>query len=141
MANGSIVLNAVVLVWYELDKEQVLLDNSGLLVYTVRMIIDTHCHLVHEKYDDIEQIRTDSLALGVGHCISQGTHPQDWLPQLELARRMPDFITSCLAAHPSEVTNVSDEDFEYMANLCRQYPQVWLQCIVVSRNQRPGRSL
>ena len=36
---------------------------------------------------------------------------------------MPDFITSCLAAHPSEVTNVSDEDFVYMADLCRQYPQ------------------
>ncbi|MBR6576256.1 MAG: TatD family hydrolase, partial [Akkermansia sp.] len=51
------------------------------------MIIDTHCHLVHDKYEDMEQLRADSLALGVGHCISQGTHPQDWLPQLELARR------------------------------------------------------
>ncbi len=83
------------------------------------MIIDTHCHLVHEKYGDMEQLRADSLELGVGHCISQGTHPQDWLPQLELTHRMPDFVSSCLAAHPSEATNVSDEDFEYMAELCR----------------------
>ena len=102
---------------------RVVLDNSGRVVYTVRMIIDTHCHLVHDKYEDLELVRAESLALGVGHCISQGTHPQDWLPQLELARRMPDFITSCLAAHPSEATNVSDEDFEYMADLCRKYPQ------------------
>ena len=102
---------------------RVVLDNSGRVVYTVRMIIDTHCHLVHDKYEDLDLVRAESLALGVGHCISQGTHPQDWLPQLELARRMPDFITSCLAAHPSEATNVSDEDFEYMADLCRKYPQ------------------
>ena len=92
-------------------------------MYTVRMIIDTHCHLVHDKYEDLEQLRADSLVLGVGHCVSQGTHPQDWLPQLEIARRMPDFVTSCLAAHPSEAANVSDADFEYMADLCRQHPQ------------------
>ena len=92
--------------------EHVLLDNSVRLVYTVRMIIDTHCHLIHDKYEDLEQLRADSLALGVGHCISQGTHPQDWLPQLELARRMPDFVTSCLAAHPSEVTNVRPQVYQ-----------------------------
>lgn len=87
------------------------------------MIIDTHCHLVHDKYTDMAQVRAESIALGVPHCISQGTHPQDWLPQLELAAAMPDFITSCLAAHPSEAANVSDEDFEYMAKLCRLHPQ------------------
>lgn len=87
------------------------------------MIIDTHCHLVSRKYEDLEQLRADSLALGVGHCVSQGTGADDWEPQLEIARRMPDFVSSCLAVHPSDVTNVTDAQFEYMVELCRKYPQ------------------
>ena len=87
------------------------------------MIIDTHCHLVSSKYEDLEQLRADSIALGVTHCISQGTRADDWEPQLEIARRMPDFVSSCLAVHPSEVTEVSDEQLAYMENLCRKYPQ------------------
>lgn len=87
------------------------------------MIIDTHCHLVSEKYGDLEQAKADSLALGVGHCISQGTNPDDWEPQLELARRMPDFVSSCLAIHPLDCARTTDEDLERMAALCRQHPQ------------------
>lgn len=87
------------------------------------MIIDTHCHLVSERYDDWDALRAESLALGVGHCISQGTDPHDWEPQLELVRRFPDFVTSCLAIHPMEVCNVTEADFEHMAELCRRYPQ------------------
>lgn len=88
------------------------------------MIIDTHCHLVSEKYRDLDQVRKDSLALGVGHCISQGTCPSDWEAQLALAQRMPDFISSCLAVHPQECTAATEADFDRMAALCRQYPQV-----------------
>lgn len=87
------------------------------------MIIDTHCHLVSERYDDWDALRAESLALGVGHCISQGTDPHDWEPQLELVHRFPDFVTSCLAIHPMEVCNVTEADFEHMAELCRRYPQ------------------
>lgn len=87
------------------------------------MIIDTHCHLVSRKYEDLAKVREDSLALGVGHCISQGTGADDWEPQLEIARRMPDFVSSCLAVHPSEVTTVSDEQLLHMEELCRRFPQ------------------
>lgn len=87
------------------------------------MIVDTHCHLVSRKYEDLAKVREDSLALGVGHCISQGTGADDWEPQLEIARRMPDFVSSCLAVHPSEVTTVSDEQLLHMEELCRRFPQ------------------
>lgn len=87
-------------------------------------IIDTHCHLVSEKYEDISAVRTESLELGVRHCITQGTNPRDWEPQLELARRFPDFISSALAVHPMDCTGVSEEDWEQMVELCRRYPQV-----------------
>ena len=87
------------------------------------MIIDTHCHLVSNKYEDLEQLRADSVALGVKHCVSQGTGADDWEPQLEIARRMPDFVSSCLAVPPSDVTNVTDEQLCYMEELCRRHPQ------------------
>ncbi len=87
------------------------------------MIIDTHCHLISEKYGDLDLVRAESLALGVGHCVTQGTSAYDWEPQLALAARMPDFVSSCLAVHPSEVHTVSDEQFEHMVQLCRSHPQ------------------
>ena len=99
------------------------MQNAGVCGTTRAMIIDTHCHLVSRKYEDLEQLRADSIALGVGHCVSQGTSVEDWEPQLELVRRMPDFVSSCLAVHPSDITNVTDEQFEYMAELCRKHPQ------------------
>lgn len=87
------------------------------------MIIDTHCHLISERYTDIAAVLQETRAMGVGRCITQGTHPQDWEPQLALAAQYPDIVTSCLAVHPSEVQNATDADFEHMAELCRRYPQ------------------
>lgn len=99
------------------------LDKIPVRVYDGRMIIDTHCHLVSEKYGEMEELVRESLALGVGHCVTQGTDPKDWEPQLELARRYPHFAASCLAVHPMEVCAVTEADFERMAELCRRYPQ------------------
>lgn len=86
-------------------------------------IIDTHCHLVSEKYGDMDAVREESRALGVPRCVSQGTHPKDWELQLELVRRYPDFISSCLAIHPMDCTEVTEEDMARLAELCRRYPQ------------------
>lgn len=83
------------------------------------MIIDTHCHLFDPKYTDIEQIWKDSCALGVPHCISQGTHPLDWEKQLGLSRQYPEFIASCLAVHPIDCMETAEDDMERLAALCR----------------------
>ncbi len=87
------------------------------------MLIDTHCHLVHPKYGDCGDLRTESEALGVTHCVCQGTCPRDWESSLELARRHPGFISTCLALHPLDCADVDDAAFEHMACLCRQHPQ------------------
>lgn len=89
----------------------------------MRMIIDTHCHLVSSKYDDMELVRENSIALGVTHCISQGTHPRDWKKNLELAARWPEFVSSCLAVHPTDCTEVKEEDMALLEELCHAYPQ------------------
>ncbi len=87
------------------------------------MLIDTHCHLVHHQYHDIATVRRESEELGVRHCICQGTHAQDWEPQLELARQHPGFISSCLAVHPSDCTGATEDDLARMRELCLTHPQ------------------
>ncbi len=87
------------------------------------MLIDTHCHLVHPKYSDFASLRQESEALGVKHCICQGTRPRDWYPQMELVRQYPDFVSGCLAVHPSDCTEVTEEDFATMRELCYAQPQ------------------
>lgn len=84
------------------------------------MLIDTHCHLVSPRYGDMEDVRKQSLALGVERCISQGTSPEDWEATLKLAREMPDFVVPCLAVHPSDCTEVDDMQWARMQQLCRE---------------------
>ena len=88
------------------------------------MLIDTHCHLASRRYEKlIETIRDDSRALGTDYCISQGTSPEDWEENLRLAAQYPDFVASCLAVHPSDCTEVNDEQWAHMQELCRKHPQ------------------
>ncbi len=87
------------------------------------MLIDTHCHLVHRQYDDLDAVRRESAELGVTHCVSQGTAPADWEGHLALARRFPGFVSTCLAVHPSECTEAEEEDLTRMRALCLAYPQ------------------
>ncbi len=87
------------------------------------MLIDTHCHLVHPRYDDIPGLLSEFADDGVGHCICQGTCPADWEPQLELTARYPQYISGCLAIHPSECTEATEEDFARMRELCLAHPQ------------------
>ncbi len=87
------------------------------------MLIDTHCHLVHRRYDDINALRRESEELGVPHCVCQGTDPREWDAQLELARLHPGFISSCLAVHPSDCTEASEDDLVRMRELCLAHPQ------------------
>lgn len=85
------------------------------------MLIDTHCHLASSRYSDLSAVRGESCELGVQFCITQGTRPGDWEKSLLLAQEMPDFIAPCLAVHPSDCTEVSDEQWAHMTALCRDH--------------------
>ena len=84
-------------------------------------LIDTHCHLASKRYEDMAQVRADSLALGVRGCISQGTHPEDWERTLQLAAEMSDFIAPCLAVHPSDCTTVDEIQWRRLVELCHAH--------------------
>ncbi len=88
------------------------------------MLIDTHCHLVTPKYNDIAQLIADSSDLGVKHMITQGTHRKDWQGSIDLALAYPESISSCLAVHPTDAATVTDDDMVELERLCHAHPQV-----------------
>lgn len=85
-------------------------------------LIDTHCHLASHRYEDMAKVRAESEAMGVGYCITQGTHPEDWERTLTLAREMPDYIAPCLAVHPSDATEVDAAQWNRLEELCSSNP-------------------
>lgn len=88
------------------------------------MMIDTHCHLASDCYgDNIADIEKRACAVGVTHCITQGTHPDDdWKTQLALAESVPSFITPCLAVHPTEVLRTDDTAPDRLLSLAQTHP-------------------
>lgn len=88
----------------------------------MNLLIDTHCHLASRRYEDMAQLRAETQALGVGLCITQGTHPEDWDRTLELAQQMPDFIAPCLAVHPSDAAVMDDAQWKRLTELCHAHP-------------------
>lgn len=83
------------------------------------MLIDTHCHLASHHYaqTSMQELAARSRELGVTHCVSLGTHRPDWETQLELAAAMPDYVSACLAIHPTEAHLATPEDMELLQAL------------------------
>lgn len=88
------------------------------------MLIDTHCHLVSHRYAEVspEELAARAASRGVGHCVSLGTERADWEAQLELARRLPRFVTPCLAVHPTEAHLSADDDMTLLRQLASDNP-------------------
>ena len=84
------------------------------------MLIDTHCHLASKRYDNLAAVKEEANACGVEMCISQGTSPEDWERTLVGAQEFPDFIVPCLAVHPSDCTEVSEEQWQLMEKLAAE---------------------
>lgn len=86
------------------------------------MLIDTHCHLVSHRYAAVspEELAARAIARGVGHCVSLGTERADWEEQLDLARRLPRFVTPCLAVHPTEAHLAEDGDLDVLRRLASE---------------------
>ncbi len=76
------------------------------------MLIDTHCHMYKEYYENIEEvlkkINEENIIL-----IVNGVDPKSNSEIIELTKKYP-FIYGTLGFHPSEVDNIKDSDFEIL---------------------------
>ena len=87
------------------------------------MIFDTHCHLNHEDlYKDIDNVIKRAKEVGVSRFLVVGYDKPSSLLAVKIAERY-DFIYAAVGYHPTEINNLSEEDFDEIMNLL-DHPKV-----------------
>jgi TatD DNase family protein len=77
------------------------------------MYIDTHCHLSHEDYDDIDKVIEENRKAGIDKIIISGCSKESILESLELISLYPD-VYATIGYHPSEADSITDEDIQLL---------------------------
>lgn len=80
------------------------------------MLIDTHCHISKDDYDDIEKIIEDDFK-EVDKIIISGCSKKDIIESLDIAEKN-DNIYVTIGYHPDQVDQVSDEDLLFLEEKC-----------------------
>ncbi|MCC5881221.1 MAG: TatD family hydrolase [Halomonas sp.] len=87
------------------------------------MLIDAHCHLDFEAFDDDrEAMFQRARSAGVSHFMVPGTTRERWSAVLELNRRADVHIS--LGLHPYFMHEHGDGDLEALAKLLDEHPEV-----------------
>ena len=78
------------------------------------MIIDTHCHLDNEKYqDDLNEVLNRAELNGVKQFIIPGADPKDLPRAVELAEKYQN-VYFAVGIHPYHVDDWKDDIFDYV---------------------------
>lgn len=82
------------------------------------MIFDTHCHLNSEElYQRLDEVIKSAQEVGVKKFLVVGWDKKSSLLAIELANQY-EFIYAAIGFHPTEINDLSDEDFnEVMSHL------------------------
>lgn len=90
------------------------------------MFIDTHCHLASRQFvDDCrDELIRRAAESGVGHIVTLGSCQRDWKVSLDWAREFPDAVSACLALHPMDVMEVTDDWKQQLEGLLEGYSPV-----------------
>ena len=76
------------------------------------MIFDTHCHLnSKELYPRIDDVINDALKVGVNKFLVVGWNKESSLLAVKIAEQY-DFIYAAIGFHPTDVFDVSEEDYQ-----------------------------
>lgn len=76
-------------------------------------MIDTHCHIYSEYYDDISKKIEDISAAGIEKVIVNGCDMKSNLEVLELVKKY-DIVYGALGFHPTELENFNDECISWL---------------------------
>tara|TARA_Y100000816_G_C26009772_1_gene527884 strand:+ start:306 stop:1082 length:777 start_codon:yes stop_codon:yes gene_type:complete len=81
------------------------------------MIIDSHCHLLHEKYNvPIHTIIENARSNGVKQLLNISTREEEFSKCIELSKNYKDIFCS-LGVHPHETNNLNDFVFKKIIKL------------------------
>lgn len=77
------------------------------------MLIDTHCHLFSEYYDNIDEIIEHAKSAGVGMIVVNGIDRKTNEEVLELVKKY-DIVYGALGIQPESIEAVTEEDFKFI---------------------------
>ena len=79
------------------------------------MYIDTHCHVLNEYYDDIDNVINECISNGIKRIIVNGTDINSDMEVLSLVLKY-DIVYGAIGFHPTELDNFNEEYFEFLEN-------------------------
>ena len=79
----------------------------------VNMLIDTHCHIFEEYYDDIDSVVERARNAGISMLVVNGIDRRTNEEVLRLVSKY-DIVYGALGIQPEAVDSVVDEDFEFI---------------------------
>lgn len=77
------------------------------------MYIDTHCHLYHEYYEDIDGLMEECKSEDVDRFIVNGCDMKSNIETLELSSKY-DEVYAAIGFHPTELNNFDDSYFSWL---------------------------
>ena len=77
------------------------------------MLIDTHCHLFFDYYDDIDEVIMRAKSEGIGMIIVNGIDRKSNEEVLNLVKKY-DIVYGALGIQPQEVNNCNDNDILFI---------------------------
>ena len=77
------------------------------------MLVDTHCHIFSDYYDNIDEIIQNAKDAGVGMIIVNGYDRKSNEEVLELVSRY-DIVYGALGIQPDNVETATEEDFKFI---------------------------
>ena len=77
------------------------------------MLIDTHCHIFHEYYDDIDNVIKRAYDNGIGMIVVNGYNMNSNREVLELVNKY-DIVYGALGIQPEEIEDFTDANLEFI---------------------------
>ena len=77
------------------------------------MLVDTHCHIFREYYDDIDEVIARAKEAGLKAIIVNGVDRKSNEEVLELVKKY-DIVYGALGIQPEEVENYCDDDILFI---------------------------
>ena len=78
-------------------------------------MIDTHCHILDDDYDDISSLIDKFNEVGIEKIIVNGTDMKSNLKVLELIKKY-DMVYGAIGFHPTELDSYDDSQLLWLQN-------------------------
>lgn len=87
------------------------------------MLIDTHCHISKNDYDNIDEIIKNAKENNVKRLIISGCDKKSIKEAIEIAKEYEDVYLS-LGYHPSEADNITQNDLDNLKEIVKENKKV-----------------